>query len=450
MVQFDKKEDYLELMKDQIRCKKAKNLVAEEIEYHIEDQKASYMKEDYDENIAIVMALEQMGDPIEVGKQLDKIHKPRMEWRILLVVLALCCFGVLAQNSIENAMDVSKLTNSIGIGKHIFFLAAGFLLMISVYFIDYSIVGKYPKAIWFLLLAGFFLYAPFGNRVNGYLPYLYAYGMLFIPVYGGILYAYRKKGYIGIIKCLIFSITASMIELQFVAQSSVYFGLILSSLIMLSAAAMKNWFGTPKKITMVIIWGWIPIAFCAIILSGSSIFRPYQVARLQSFFETILHPELYAKGYQMNAVRQVISHSKSFGGSTGFTIGYLPGLNNDYILTYVIGTWGIVAGMLIISLFIIFIGRMFYISFKQKNSLGMFVGLGCSLVFTVQGSIYILSNLGIQLIAQVNLPFVSYGGSGLFANFIVLGIMLSVFRNTNILKEVPYKKKFAINIERVK
>jgi cell division protein FtsW (lipid II flippase) len=92
---------------------------------------------------------------------------------------------------------------------------------------------------------------------------------------------------------------------------------------------------------------------------------------------------------------------------------------------------------------------MIYVSMKQKNSLGMFVGLGCSLVFAIQGSIYILSNLGIQFMAQVNLPFVSYGSISLYTNFIVLGILLSVFRNTNIIKEVPYKK-ITINIERVK
>ena len=90
----------------------------------------------------------------------------------------------------------------------------------------------------------------------------------------------------------------------------------------------------------------------------------------------------------------------------------------------------------------------FQFSCHQKNSLGMFVGLGCCLVFAIQGSIYILTNLGFQPIAQVNLPFVSYGGSSLFINFIVLGIILSVFRNSNIQKEVPYKKMIAINIEK--
>ncbi|MHB8132435.1 MAG: FtsW/RodA/SpoVE family cell cycle protein [Mobilitalea sp.] len=450
MGQFDKKENYLELIKNQIRCKKAKDIVLEEIDHHIEDQKAAYLLDDGDENIAMDKALEQMGDPIEVGKQLDKIHKPRVEWYILLFVLALCCIGILAQFSIRNTIEVSKFSYGIDVVKHILFVITGFLLMIVVYFLDYSIIGKYPKVIWFLLLAGIFLYAPFGNRVNGHLFYLHAYGMLFFPVFGGILYAFRNKGYVGMIKCILFSITAIMTEVVFEAQFSVYLGLQLSSLIMLSVAIMKNWFGTSKKISLTIIWGWIPIAFFMTTLSGIGLLRSYQVERLQSFVGIMLHPELYEKGYQSNLARQVISHAKLFGQSIDFTIGFPINLTNDYILTFAIRRWGIVAGTLIIGLFITFIVRMIYISLKQKNPLGMFVGLGCSLVFAAQGSIYILSNLGYQPIAQVNLPFVSYGGAGLVANFIVLGIMLSVFRNTNIMKEVPYKKKFSIHIERVK
>lgn len=449
MEQYNCKEDYLEQMTGQIRNRKAKCLIVEEIDQHIEDQKAFYMEEGDDDKNAMIKALEQMGDPMEVGKQLDKIHRPRIEWYMLLVAFALCCIGILAQLSLANSINEVKLSYSVDVGRHILFLAVGFLLMITVYFVDYSIIGKYPIIIWCSLFVGFFLCTSFGSRINGRLPYLYAYGMLFIPVYGGIIYANRKKGYVGIIKCILFSISAVIIEQQFVAQSSVYLGLLLASMIMLSAAAIKNWFGTSKKKALVAIWGWIPITFLALLLFNSSIINSYQIERLKSKFEIIKYPELFEHGYQMSVVDQVISHAKLFGGSSEFTIGYLPSLGSDYILTYVIGKWGLVAGALIIGMFVIFIGRMFYISWHQKNSLGMFVGLGCCLVFAVQGSIYILSNLGFQLIAQVNLPFVSYGGSSLFVNFIVLGLILSVFRNSYIQKEVPYKKLFTIKIEKV-
>ena len=79
MAQFNCKEDYLEQMIGEIRNRKAKCLIAEEIDQHIEDQKAFFMEEGDDDQIAMVKTLEQMGDPMEVGKQLDKIHRPRID-----------------------------------------------------------------------------------------------------------------------------------------------------------------------------------------------------------------------------------------------------------------------------------------------------------------------------------------------------------------------------------
>ncbi|HKL99950.1 MAG TPA: FtsW/RodA/SpoVE family cell cycle protein, partial [Mobilitalea sp.] len=397
MVQYDSKEDYLEQVKGQIRCKKARSMIVEEINQHIEDQRASIIKEGYDDNIATVKALEQMGDPTEVGKQLDKIHKPSLEWRILLAVLALCSFGILAQLSINNVIDESKFYNSIDVARHIFFIVAGLLIVLAVYYIDYSVIGMYPKILWLLLLTVSLFYASVGAIINGQLRYFYVFGMLLIPLYGGILYAYHKKGYIGMLKCLLLCIVTSFIEMQFTAQSAVYIGLLLSCLIMLSAAVMKNWFGTSKKVSLAIIWGWLPICGFALIISGMNILRPHQAERISSIFNEILHPELYARGYQMNLIRQAISHSRLFGGTTDEVVGYIPSLNTDNILAYVISKWGIIAGALVIGMFVILIGRMIYISYHQKNSLGMFVGLGCSLVFAVQGTIYILSNLGLQL-----------------------------------------------------
>lgn len=451
MEQYNQKDDYLEAIKVQIRCKKARSLVTEEIGQHIEDQKAAYIIDGDDEQTAMAKAIKQMGDATEIGKQLDRIHRPRMEWSILLFVFILCCLGVAAQLSLGNMLTVHKLPNSVNVERHILFLIIGSLLMTALYFFDYSFIGRYPKILCILFFAVFFLYAPHGRVVNGSIQYLHSYALLLIPIYGGILYAYRRKGYRGLILCLIISIISSIIEMKFVAQSAIYLGVLLSSLIMLSFAVMKNWFGISKKIGIAVVWGWIPLAFGILSLSDISILTQYQMMRLEHFMNSILNANIYGE-YQADWAREIISRAQLFGGSSDIMKNYMSGYNSEYILTYVIRSWGIVAGLLIIGLFITIAGRMIHLSCHQENSLGMFVSLGCSLVFTVQGIIYILSNFGIQLIAQVNLPFISYGGSSLLVNFIVLGLMLSVFRNTNIMKEVPYtgKPAFKIKIERVK
>lgn len=450
MVQYNKKEDFLEAVTVQIRCKKAKNLVTEEISQHIEDQKNAYLGEGDDGQTAMHKALEQMGDPVDIGKQLNRVHRPRMEWSLLLSVLVLCCLGILAQLSLDHTLTGVTLPNSVNVEQHILFLFLGIAVMSLTYFLDYTLLGRYPKIICLLFIAGFFLYAPFSPMVNGSLRHIYAYAILFIPVFGGILYAYRNKGYIGLVKCLLLCVLTCFLEMNFVVQSSVYLGVLLSGLILLSVAAIKNWFGTERKITLALIWGWIPVAYGLLLLSGVSLLGEYKMMRLEAYINNILHSGFDYKDYQLGRAANIIAHAKLFGGIDVLGDDYLPGFNTEYILTYVIGKWGIAAGILMIALFAAIIVRMLYLVYHQKNSLGMLVGLGCCLVYAVQGSIYILSNLGLQLVAQVNLPFISYGGSSLLVNFAVLGLYLSIMRNTNIIKEVPYAEKFIVRVERVK
>lgn len=446
MVPYNRKEDFLEVLSVQINNKKARNFVTEEIEQHIEDQKNAYMNEGDEDRTALTKSLEQMGDPVEVGKQLNRIHRPRMEWSLLLTVLLLCVLGISAQLSLGIMIKDVNLPNSVNVNRHILFLIIGFLLMTAVYYFDYTFFGKYPKLLCLLFWLGFIVYTPINEAFNGRIHYIYPYGLLFIVLYGGIIYAYRKEGYSGLIKCLLICVFTFLLEMKFISQGSVYLGVLLSCLLMLSAAVMKNWFAaSSKKLALTMIWGLLPLAYGILHLFSISIFSDYQLMRLSSSIKSI-----FAIGFQSERAIRIISHAKLFGGINMLDEEYLPGFNTEYILTYVIGRWGITAGILIIIIFLAIICRMLYLSYHQKNSLGMFIGISCSLVFAVQGIIYIIANLGYQFVAQVNLPFVSYGGSSLIINFIVFGLMLSVFRNQNIVKEVPYKGKITLRIARTK
>ena len=61
------RRDYLELMTGQIRCKKMCPVIVKEVEDHIEDQKQAFMAEGMKEEEAEKAAVEEMGDPVEVG-----------------------------------------------------------------------------------------------------------------------------------------------------------------------------------------------------------------------------------------------------------------------------------------------------------------------------------------------------------------------------------------------
>ena len=62
----DKLADFLELISQQIRWKKAQPMVLEEIQNHIQDQEMAFIEEGMDEDKAIEKAIKEMGDPVVV------------------------------------------------------------------------------------------------------------------------------------------------------------------------------------------------------------------------------------------------------------------------------------------------------------------------------------------------------------------------------------------------
>ena len=77
--------DYLKLLTEQIRCKKARLMIEEEYQAHIDDQKLDFMAQGMSEAEAEEAAVREMGDPVEAGVQLDRIHRPKMDMRLFRV-----------------------------------------------------------------------------------------------------------------------------------------------------------------------------------------------------------------------------------------------------------------------------------------------------------------------------------------------------------------------------
>ena len=75
------------------------------------------------------------------------------------------------------------------------------------------------------------------------------------------------------------------------------------------------------------------------------------------------------------------------------------------------------------------------VSLKQKNQLGMIMGCGCSVVLFAQLLFYILINTGVLPAGSVYCPFITYGGYGMLVTYVLLGLLLSIYR----YQDVPLK-----------
>ena len=73
-----RKEEYIKTVSEQMRSQMARDMVEKELSDHIDDQAESYEKEGMSEEEAFSRAVLEMGDPVETGIELDRIHRPEM------------------------------------------------------------------------------------------------------------------------------------------------------------------------------------------------------------------------------------------------------------------------------------------------------------------------------------------------------------------------------------
>ena len=87
-------DEYLKILLDQIRCKKARLYIKQELQDHMEDQIEANMSAGMNYEQAEKEAVRDMGDPVEIGISLDSIHKPQIAWKLLVIIAFVSMIGV--------------------------------------------------------------------------------------------------------------------------------------------------------------------------------------------------------------------------------------------------------------------------------------------------------------------------------------------------------------------
>lgn len=138
-------------------------------------------------------------------------------------------------------------------------------------------------------------------------------------------------------------------------------------------------------------------------------------------------------GYIPNLLQEMTLNAKMIGQANTLSSPFPDIFHTDYILAFILYRYGWLAFGFMVALFYALIIICLNAAIKQKSVLGQLFTLSITGVFTVQITLYILSNLGIVNSTLSVLPFVSYGSFANLINFAMLGILLSVFRNEEIM-----------------
>ena len=155
----------------------------------------------------------------------------------------------------------------------------------------------------------------------------------------------------------------------------------------------------------------------------------YQVARLQSFVDPNADPQ--ATGYQLRQSRITIGSGGILG--KGLFEGpqtngrFVPEQQTDFIFTVAGEELGFVGCSFILFLYFLIFLRAFAICKRSSDLFGRLVCIGVIAWFGFQTFENIGMAMGLMPMTGVPLPFLSYGGSSMFANLIGIGLLQNVY-----------------------
>jgi len=156
--------------------------------------------------------------------------------------------------------------------------------------------------------------------------------------------------------------------------------------------------------------------------------KEYQRARIMSYFAPWFDPH----GISWNAIQSQIAIGsgrlvgKGFLHGTQKRLGFLPNRHTDFVFSSIGEEFGLLGCLVLLGLFLWFLRRMLLAARQSDDSTGSLLCVGFAAIIGYQMFVNIGMLLGLLPITGIALPFLSYGGSSLLLNFIMVGLVLNV------------------------
>lgn len=163
-------------------------------------------------------------------------------------------------------------------------------------------------------------------------------------------------------------------------------------------------------------------AFAGLILSA-----PYRMKRIFAFLNPYEDP--LGAGFQIIQSLYAISPNGFFGRGLFKSFQkyyFLPEPQTDFIFAIIVEELGFLGGLFVLVLFAILFYSGIMIALKAKTLFQTYLASGIVLSIFIQFFINIGVVIGLLPVTGVTLPFLSYGGSSLIMNFIMMGILVNI------------------------
>ncbi|MFH1473051.1 MAG: rod shape-determining protein RodA [bacterium] len=183
----------------------------------------------------------------------------------------------------------------------------------------------------------------------------------------------------------------------------------------------------------------ITLGTLAVMVMWMFVFAPYQKARIVTF----LHPLTDIRGAGYNAYQSTIAVGsgqilgKGIGQGSQSKLLFLPEYQTDFIFAAFAEEWGFIGTLILLSLFFSLLWRIVRNAEYAETNFETLFALGLAIMLSIHLAIHAGMNMGILPVTGITLPFMSYGGSHLLVEWLSLGILSSMMRDSRGPRIIP-------------
>jgi cell division protein FtsW (lipid II flippase) len=148
--------------------------------------------------------------------------------------------------------------------------------------------------------------------------------------------------------------------------------------------------------------------------------------------------DVYRDGYQLAQAIFAISSGGLFGTGLGQGVllspegnTYIPYLATDFVYAAIVQELGLAGAAALVLLYVVFLYRGFHIAMLADDGFSKLLAAGLTATLAIQAFIIMGGVSGLIPLTGITLPFVSYGGSSIVANFLLLALLLMVSNHVN-------------------
>jgi peptidoglycan glycosyltransferase len=188
---------------------------------------------------------------------------------------------------------------------------------------------------------------------------------------------------------------------------------------------------------IVVVWiateRWSYLAIGMVLFAGGVVFSVHFFAHVRERVTIWQDPWPHAQGAGAQLVQTAFSMADGGVLGTGINLGdplSVPLARTDFIFSAITEELGLVGASAILIAFLLMIGAGLRIAQRASDGFDRLLAVGLTTLLGFQAFIIIAGVIRVLPLTGVALPFVSYGGSSILANFVLLALLLRVSDNS--------------------